>query len=277
MGKGTVMKKITLLDGSAGTALWDMAEKAGVAKVPVWKYNIENPEFVLELHRRYVEAGSEMIQTNTFSINRFTVAQSSDYTVEQVVTAAVKLAKQATAGTGVKVYASFGPLPVLLEPYGKLTAAETHEAYEELVSCAVKAGVDCIVFETFMDVEMMRIAVTAAKQFDVPVICSMTFGKRCRTMMGDTVKKIADTLAPLGVEAMGMNCSFGPIQALEVVKQFHEASELPVYFKPNSGMGESYSAQQFAQEIAPALDMISYVGGCCGCNEEYIKEIKKIL
>lgn len=271
------MKHIHLLDGSAGTALWAMAEAAGVPKKSVWMYNIEHPEFVLELHRRYVEAGSEMIQANTFSANRMSVERESDYSVEEIVTAAVRLAKQATEGTAVKVYATFGPLLQLMEPYGKLTAAQVEETYSELASAAVNAGADFIVLETFMDVRMAEIAAKASKKFGIPVICSMTFEKRHRTMMGDTVKKIVDTLTPLGIDGLGMNCSAGPVEGLEIIKEFSESTELPLYFKPNSGMGENYSAKQFAEELAPALPLVTYIGGCCGSNEEYIKEIKKLL
>ena len=176
------MAKVTLLDGSAGTALWAMAEAAGVPRVPVWKYNIEHPEFVLELHRRYLEAGCEMIQANTFDANRHAVSRSSDYSVTEVISAAVKLAKQAAEGTGVKVYTPFGPLAQLLEPYGKLTGTEVDGIYTEMAQAAIEAGTDFIILETFMDVEMARIAVKAIKRFDVPVICSMTFGKRRRTI-----------------------------------------------------------------------------------------------
>ena len=271
------MKNKILLDGSAGTALWAMAESAGVEKKSVWIYNIEHPEFVLELHRRYVEVGCEMIQANTFSVNRVSAARESDYSAEEIVTAAVRLAKQATEGTSVKVYATFGPLPELMQPYGRISEAEVTDIYTELASAAVKAGADAIALETFMDIRMMAVAAKAAKAFGVPVICSMTFEKRHRTMMGDTVQKIVETLEPLGIDGIGMNCSAGPVEALGIIREYSEKTSLPLYYKPNAGLGENYSAQQFAQELAPAIPLVTYVGGCCGCDETYIKEIKKLL
>lgn len=271
------MKQIHLLDGSAGTALWEMADAAGVKKKSVWIYNMEHPEFVLELHRRYIEAGSEMIQANTFSVNRVSVARETDYTVDEIVSAAIKLAKQAAEGTGVKVYAAFGPLLQLMEPYGKLSAAEVEETYGELAESAAKAGADFIVLETFMDLRMAEIAVKAAKRHGIPVICSMTFEKRHRTLMGDSVEKIVNTLTPLGIDGVGINCSAGPVEALEIIKEYREKTDLPLYFKPNAGFGENDSAEQFAKDVAPALDFVSYIGGCCGTNAEYIKEIKKLL
>ena len=270
-------KDVILLDGSAGTALWSMAEERGIAREPVWKYNIEHPELVTELHRRYIEAGSQMIQTNTFSVNAHSVKRSSEYTVKEVVEAAVKLAKQAAEGTDVKVYLALGPLSVLLKPYGKLSAEEAEEIYTELIDAGVGAGADYIMLETFMDIEMMKIAATVAKRCNVPVVCSMTFEKRHRTMMGNTVKQIVAALTEIGVDGVGMNCSYGPVEALEIIKEFRELTDLPLYFKPNSGMGEAYSAQRFAEEVAPALEFVSYVGACCGSDESYIAELKKLI
>ena len=271
------MGTIHLLDGSAGTALWAMAAEAGVKKEAVWKYNIEHPEFLLRLHRSYIEAGSEYIQANTFAVNRPAVEQTSDYSVKEVMTAAIRLAKQAAEGTGVKVYVPSGPLTQLLEPYGPLTKSETESIYSEIASVAAEEGAAFLVFETFMDVEMMKIAAAAAGKFDLPVICSMTFAKRRRTMMGNTVQQIIDTLEPLGISGIGMNCSFGPVEALPVLSEFAEETDLPLYYKPNSGIGEAYSAKQFAEEVAPALDRVRYVGGCCGCDAEYIQELARII
>ena len=270
-------RNIKLLDGAAGTTLWALAEAKGIERAPVWIYNIEHPELVTELHKRYIEAGCDFIQTNTFSVNAHSVSRSSSYTVKEVVDAAVKLAKKAAEGTDVKVYLSLGPLSILLEPYGKLSKAETHDIYTELVSAGAEAGADYVMLETFMDLEMMRIAAQAAKPFGLPIICSMTFEKRKRTMMGNSIQQIVDTLSPIGIDGIGMNCSCGPVQALEIIKDFHEKTDLPLYFKPNSGMGEAYDAKQFAQEVAPALDFVSFVGGCCGCDDSYIRELGKLL
>lgn len=270
-------KKIILLDGAAGTTLWELAEAQGIERAPVWKYNIEQPQLVLELHRRYIEAGCDMIQCNTFSVNPESVARSSDYTVEQVVTAAVELCKKACEGTKVKPYLSFGPLSALLEPYGKLTRAETFEAYSRLAKAGYEAGAEYVMLETFMDLEMMRIAVEAVRQYPLTVICSMTFEKRRRTMMGNSVQQIVEALEPMGVAAVGMNCSHGPVKAMEIIREFAEKTALPLYFKPNAGMGEEYGPADFAAEIAPALELVSFVGGCCGCDDGYIKALGALL
>lgn len=266
-----------LLDGAAGTTLWALAEQAGMKRLPPWRYNIEAPELVTELHRRYVAAGCDMIQTNTFDANPLSVSRASDYTVPQVVTAAVKLAKQAVQGSDTGVYLSFGPPSVLMEPYGTLKKTAVTEMYAEMAEAGIAAGAEAVMLETFMDVRMMAAAVEGCTGRGVPVICSMTFAKRHRTMMGDTVEKIIKTLSPLGIAGIGMNCSAGPVEALEIIREFHEKTELPLYFKPNSGMGETYSAAQFAEEVSPALDFVRWIGGCCGTDDRYISVLRQSI
>lgn len=279
-------KKITLMDGAVGTTLWGIAEAHGVKKEPVWKYNVEHPEFVEELTKRYLEAGCEMILANTFGANGPAVKRSSPYTVAEVVSAGVGIAKKVLDGTGVKAVLSLGPLTQLLEPYGDLEEEECAAIYDEMLDAGVGAGADMILIQTFMDLEMMRVATVEAKKYGLPVMCSMTFEKNGKTMFGNSVEDTIDTLSPLGIEAIGLNCSLGPDLALPIIKEFSEKTDLPLLFKPNAGKpilssdGEAvspYTAERFAAEVKPALQYVSYIGGCCGSDAEYIKEIKKML
>lgn len=279
-------RKITLMDGAVGTTLWGIAEAHGVKKEPVWKYNVEHPEFVEELTKRYLEAGCEMILANTFGANGPAVKRSSPYTVAEVVSAGVGIAKKVLDGTGVKAVLSLGPLTQLLEPYGDLEEEECAAIYDEMLNAGVGAGADMILIQTFMDLEMMRVATVEAKKYGLPVMCSMTFEKNGKTMFGNSVEDTIDTLSPLGIEAIGLNCSLGPDLALPIIKEFFEKTDLPLLFKPNAGKpilsadGEAvspYTAERFAEEVKPALQYVSYIGGCCGSDAEYIKEIKKML
>ena len=279
-------KKITLLDGAFGTSLWHYADEAGVKNDPVWKYNIEHPELVAKLTKAYYEAGSQIIQCNTFGANGPAVKRSSDYAPADVVTAAVKIAKDALAGTDAIIGLPFGPLSMLLEPYGDLEEDECFEIYDEVIGAGAKAGADIVMLETFMDKEMMRIAATVGKKYDLPVFCSMTFEKSGKTMMGNSVQDIIDILAPIGIDAIGMNCSLGPEQAMPIIKEFSEKTDLPLIFKPNAGKpilnsdGTSSAPigpEEFAQLLKPAFEYASYVGGCCGSDPTYIAEIKKCL
>ena len=270
-----------LLDGAQGTRLWELAERSGVKRESVWKYNIEHPELVEAVLREYAAAGSEIICANTFSANRPSVERESSYSAAQVVRAGVEIAKRTLAGTNVRVALDIGPLPELLEPYGDLTEDEAAEIFDEMLASGVEAGADLIFFETFMDVEMMRVAAETAKKYGLPIICSMSFEKSGRTMMGNRVEDVVETLAPLGIDAIGLNCSLGPEQAVPIIRSFREFTDLPLFFKPNAGMpvaGQltgNETPEQFADAAAPVLELVRYIGGCCGTNPDFIREIGK--
>ena len=272
-----------MLDGAGGTSLWNMAEELGYAKDPVWKYNVDHPELVKRLAEEYIAAGSQIIYTNTFGANGPSVARSSTYSVAEVVSAGVRIAKEAAAGTGVKVALDVGPLSLLMEPYGDLTEEEAEEIFREQIGAGMTENPDLIVLETFMDLEMMKVAASVAKSYGVPVLCTMTFEARGRTMMGNRVEDIVEELTELGIDGVGLNCSLGPVDALPIIREFAEQTDLPLVFKPNAGkpvMGEDgsvvspYSAVDFAEDVAPVLDLVTYLGGCCGSNYDYIRELK---
>jgi len=279
------MKSITLLDGAVGTSLWEKAERDGIKKDPVWTYNLAHPELVTELAREYLDAGAEIILANTFGANGPAVKRSSQYTVEEVVKTGVRLTR-GVVGEKAKVALSAGPLSMLLEPYGDLTEEECQAIYEEMLGAGMEEKPDCIMLQTFMDVEMMRVAATVARQYSVPVYCTMTFEKVGRTMMGNTVQQVIDALEPLHIDGIGMNCSLGPALALPVIREFSEKTDLPLVFKPNAGKpilgvgGEvvsDYDAETFVREVEPALELVSYLGGCCGCNADYVKALRALL
>lgn len=282
----TMAKRIKLLDGAVGTGLWEIAEKNGVKKVPVWIYNIEHPEFVVALHQGYIHAGAEMILANTFGANAPAVARSSSYDADTVVAAAVKLAKEAAAGAGVPVVLSAGPLAQLMEPWGDLTEDEVRSTYNRLFESGIKSGADAIMLQTFIDKDMMRVAAEEAKHFGVPVYCTLTFEKVGKTIMGNSVQDVIDCLAPLDINGIGINCSLGPDLAMPVVREFAEKTSLPVIFKPNAGKpilaadgsgSTSYDAASFVRDILPALPYVDMVGGCCGSNADYIRALKEAI
>lgn len=279
-------KKITLLDGAVGTSLWTKAEAHGWSKDPVWQYNVAHPEIVSELTREYAEAGADIVLTNTFGVNGPVVQRFPLYTVESVMKNAVRLAKEAVAGTRATIALSIGPLSQLMEPWGDLSEEEVQAIYEEMIGHGMSEKPDCIILETFMDVEMMRVAAAAAKQYSVPVYCTMTFEQRGRTMMGNSVGDVIETLTPLGIDAVGMNCSLGPDLALPVIREFREKTDLPLVFKPNAGkpvlaadgsVASAYDEAAFVREVAPALELVDFVGGCCGSNVEYTRALRSYL
>ena len=264
---------ITLFDGAGGTQLWKLAEEAGIEAIEVWKYNITNPELVEKMNRLYIEAGADMIQINTFAVNRQSVARTSEYTVSQVVGAACDIAIRAAEGTDAEPYLDCGPLSVLMAPYGTMTAEECGEIYGEIMDAAKEKGIKTCVIETFMDLEMMKAAAAEAKKRGFFTICSMSFEKRCRTMMGNTVEQFCRAMEELGVDGIGCNCSHGPVQSMEVINEFREKTSLPLFFKPNAGVGESCGADAFVAELEPALGFVSFAGGCCGTDPSYISAL----
>lgn len=275
-----MMDSTVLLDGAMGTCLWEKAQK----KVPVWRYNLEEPSIVLELHQEYLDAGSQMIFSNTFGANGGAVAKTS-YQVRDVVSAGVRLARQA-AGDRAKVALDIGPLTGLLEPYGDIEEDEAEALYTEMIDAGMAEHPDLIFLETFMDIEMLKIAARVAKRYDVPVFCSMSFEKSGKTIMGNSVQDMLDGLADLHVDAVGLNCSLGPDLALSIIEEFHRLTDLPLLFKPNAGMPElvngemqmSVGIDTFAQDVlAAAKAGATYVGGCCGSSPAYIRRLRELL
>ena len=278
------MKKPVLLDGAVGTSLWEIAEANGVEKVPVWRYNLEHPEFVRTLCKRYADAGAQIILANTFGANGPSVKRSSDYGAAEVVAAGVRVAREVLAGTGRRVALSAGPLTQLVEPWGDLSEGEAQAIYEEQIGAGVDAGADLIMLQTFIDLHMMEIAARVAVQSGLPVFCTMTFEKVGKTMFGNSVQDVIDALTPLGVAAVGMNCSLGPDLALPVIREFSEKTDLPLVFKPNTGKPilapdgsttTATDAETFVREVEPALEFVDYIGGCCGSNPEYIRLLSR--
>ena len=275
-------RNITLLDGAIGTTLWDKAAAHGWKKEPVWTYNTEHPEIVAELAKEYADAGSQILFANTFGANGPAVKKSSARTVSEIVSEGVRIAKDAVAGRGVKVALDAGPLSELMEPYGDLEEDEVADIYREMFEAGVGAGAELIVLETFIDLGMLRVAAEEAKKFGVPVLCSLSFERLGKTMMGNSPEVMIEELEPLGVDAVGMNCSLGPDMAVPVIRKFVGKTSLPLFFKPNAGLpvlaadgtvSTAYSAKAFADEVAPALEFVDYIGGCCGTAPSYIREL----
>ncbi len=280
-------KHITILDGAQGTLLWQKAEERGIPKAPVWTYNLTHPEIVAEVCREYAEAGSEIICSNTFGANRLTVGKESDYSVREVVAAAIRTAKETLEGTGVRVALDIGPLSVMTEPYGDLEEDETEEIFDEVVQAGTEAGADCIFLETFMQLEMLLAAARAAAKTDLPVFCSMSFEKNGRTLFGVSVEEMLEELEPMEPAAVGMNCSLGPDLALPVIRDFAGKTDLPLFFKPNAGMpvvdadgkaAYTITPEEFSEQAAPALETgkIRYLGGCCGTDPAFIRKLKEL-
>ncbi|MFI3325172.1 MAG: homocysteine S-methyltransferase family protein [Clostridia bacterium] len=274
-------EKVRLLDGALGTMLWNLSGTTG----DVWQLNITQPDTVKKLHEMYIEAGSQIISSNTFSVNCFSI-KKSDYTTTEIVSAGVKIAKQAAFGKNVKVTLDIGPLPELLEPYGDLEEEDCIKAYEEIISAGVNEKPDIIFFETFMDVEMLKIAVSVASKYDIPIFCSMTFEPIGKTMMGNSVDDMIANLKEFDIAAMGINCSNEPSLLMDVIKSFKGKTDKPLIFKPNAGLPSQQNGKDvyksdeeiFAHDMLASLELGEiYIGGCCGTTPNHIKNLKEMI
>lgn len=183
-----------------------------------------------------------------------------------------------------RVAMSVGPLPVLLEPYGDLEEDEAYDMFLEVMQAGAKAGADLFLVQTFMDLAMMQVALRAAGTLNKPVMAAFSFEARGRTMMGNSVADIVEGLKDFPLEALGMNCSLGPEQALPILEDFRKHTDRPLLFKPNAGLpvggkeNPAVDALAFATETAKAATVgATYIGGCCGSNPAYIRLLAQTL
>ena len=276
-------KDIYLLDGANGTCLWAKTGDKG----PVWRYNKLFPDKVVELAGEFIDAGSDFVLSNTFSANRPSV-EPFDFSVEEIVREGVILAKEA-AKDRARVLLDIGPLTGLLIPFGKIAKDEARETFAEMLKYGTMEKPDGIFLETFMDLEMLKIAAEEASKYDLPLLLSMSFTKYNpkkggRTMFVNNPAQIAKTLAPFEPEAIGLNCSEGPEETLPIIKEFAEVTDLPLIYKPNAGMpkvegGSEVDFDDFAREVSKAAEIptLKYIGGCCGSSPKYIEALAKML
>ena len=277
--KTLLKNEFVFLDGAMGTMLQAKGLKMGVAPETL---NIEKPEWLIDIHRQYIDAGADIIYANTFGANRYKLGECG-YGVEEAIGAAIENAKAARGEKDVLIALDIGPIGQLLEPAGTLSFEEAYDIFKE----AVIAGKDCdvIVFETMTDLYELKAAVLAAKEnSDKPVICTMTFEENMRTFTGCSISSMALTLEGLGADAIGVNCSLGPKELYPIVKELCLWTSLPVVVKPNAGLPDpvtnKYSVfpDEFAQLMKKLAPLgVKIFGGCCGTSPEYIRVMRNSL
>lgn len=274
--KELIKQGTVLLDGAMGTMLQNAGLEAGAAPELL---NIDKPELIEDIHRKYVEAGSQIVYANTFGANRYKLKNNS---VKEIISAGISIAKKA-CGKKALVALDIGPIGQLLEPSGTMTFEEAYDIFKEQIIAGESA--DVIVFETMTDLYELKAAILAAKENSCkPILCTMTFEENQRTFTGCCISSMALLLNGLGVDAVGINCSLGPSQLLPVCRELLEWTELPVVLKPNAGLPDpvtgkyDVSPEEFAEQMKYAASCgVSIFGGCCGTTPEYISALKKAL
>lgn len=276
-----IEKRVLVHDGSKGYLLQKMGLQGGECG-ELW--NITNKEAVRRVYRSYIEAGSDVIQTNTFPGNRLYLKKYSlENKAYEINYMGAKLARE-EAGDNIFVSASIGPTGLLFEPLGDLCFDTAYEIFSEQVNAVVDGGADIINFETFTDIAELRAALLAAKDTtDIPVICSLAFESGGRTLMGTDPFVAVHVLKSLGADMIGTNCSFGPEHLLSIAHAMYNAGGGFLSIKPNAGLPKvsdgavmyEESAEHFAEVTA---EFVKYgarlLGGCCGTTPEYIKSLK---
>lgn len=268
---------LLLLDGAMGTELQKKGMKPGEISE---RMNLTHPEWVEEIHRAYLEAGSRVIYANTFGANRRKLQKTGD-DPKKIIAAAVAIAKKAAADANALVGLDMGPIGALMEPLGTMTFEEAYQLFAEMAEAGEKAGADLIAIETMTDLGEARAALLAAKEHTkLPVFVTMSFDVMGRTFTGCTAASMARTLEGLSADAIGVNCSLGPVEMLPLVRELRRHTRLPLIAKPNAGLPDpldghySLSAGDFAAQMLPLIDAgASFIGGCCGTDDAYIRAL----
>ncbi|HSV85594.1 MAG TPA: bifunctional homocysteine S-methyltransferase/methylenetetrahydrofolate reductase [Levilinea sp.] len=247
--------------------------------------NIQKPSLVADIHRMYIEAGAQIIETNTFGANRYKLVRHGlESKVAEINAAGFELAKRVVLASFKQVYiaGSIGPLGVRLAPFGRVQLDEARQVFAEQIEALVTAGVDLLIIETMTDCYEVVEAIHAARQIStsMPILASMTFTRDDRTILGDGPGIVARTLSQAGAHIIGVNCSGGPNQILRILKKMKQAAPDSLFsVMPNAGWPEEVGGRimypagpEYFGEYALAFRQAgaNIIGGCCGTTPQHI-------
>lgn len=278
-----VKQGIVAFDGGMGTMIQPYMKLGELPEM----LNLTMPEVITGVHRAYLEAGADVVETNTLNANRRKLARAGQ-SVENVISAAVNNARRAVSECGHGYVAlSMGSTGVMLEPLGDMSFDEAVEIYAEMAAAGAKAGADLILIETVSDLHEIKAAICGAKQAaQLPVAVTMTFDENGRTLTGADIKTSVTTLEALGADIVGMNCGLGPDMMCRLMPQLAECASVPVLVNPNAGLprlvdGISVYAVgpgEFARDAALlARAGARLLGGCCGTTPEHIRALRGFI
>jgi methionine synthase / methylenetetrahydrofolate reductase(NADPH) len=272
--------RVHVADGAMGTMLYG---RGMFLNVCYDELNLKQPDVVRDIHRDYVRAGAELIETNTFGANAVKLAHwGLAQETQRINTAAARLAVDA-AGERAAVIGAIGPLGIRIEPYGEMSVDEAREVFALQVRGLLAGGVSGFVLETFSDVSELRAALEAVKAAcDLPVIAQMTVGTDGKTHYGTDPETFGPRLAAMGASVIGVNCSVGPHGVLEAIEKLSRVTSCPLSAQPNAGLPREVGDRKIY--MASPEYMASYarrmveagarvVGGCCGTTPDHIKAI----
>jgi homocysteine S-methyltransferase len=252
--------------------------------------NLTQPAVVEEIHRAYIAAGAELIETNTFGANRIKLAKHGlEGKVRDINFKAVKLAREAREISGEPVFiaGAVGPIGQQLQPIGRISVAQATAAFEEQIAALLEGGADLLVLETFTNLPELLAAVAAAKATaDLPIVAQMTFAEDGLTLSAEEPSQVVQALEQAGVDVIGVNCGVGPQVALQVLETMRRHSRLPLSGQPNAGLPARVEGRffyfatpdYFGTFARQAADLgVSYIGGCCGTTPAHISAMRAAL
>lgn len=267
-------RRVVFFDGGMGTMLQAGGLQPGELPEP---WNLTRPEVIYDIHRRYREAGAEIIKTNTFGANRLKY-DGSGYDLRELVTAAVRLARRAAGDALVAV--DIGPTGKLMEPLGDLSFETAVSVFREVIRYGMEAGADLVLIETMTDTYECKAAVVAAKECTgAPVFVTLVADEKGKLLTGGDIPAAVALLEGLRVDALGLNCGFGPDLMLRLLPTLRACTSLPIIVNPNAGLprtenGRTYydiSAEAFAADMVKIVGGGAWiVGGCCGTTPDYV-------
>lgn len=279
-------KEILVFDGAMGTQLQEAGLKAG--EIPEC-LNITHPELIQSIHQKYLNAGADFITTNTFGANALKM-KDVNYSLKEIIEAAIDNAKAAQKNTNRQnnsyIALDIGPIGQLLEPMGTLSFDQAYEIIKEQVLLA-KDKVDLVLLETMTDIYEVKAGVLAVKEnSDLPVFVTMTYETNQRTLSGCDPVTMVNILEGLNVDALGINCSLGPVELTPIINKVLKTASLPVILQPNAGLpclvaGKTcYNMDSdtfVAESIKHVKNGVRIIGGCCGTTPEFIAKLKKVI
>lgn len=272
---------IVFLDGGLGTLLQQRGLEPGEAPE---RWNLTHRDVLVDIHRQYFDAGSNVVCANTFGANTLHFSEDA---LEEIIKAALdnaRAARDASVGKQEKFIAlDMGPSGKLLSPLGDLDFEEAVAIFAKTVRLGVQYGADLVIIETMNDSYETKAALLAVKENStLPVIVSNVYGEDGKLMTGATPDAMVALLEGMGVDALGANCSLGPRQLRGVVEELLHCASVPVVLKPNAGLPKSMdgktvydvTARDFARDVAGLVKKgVRVAGGCCGTTPTYIQEL----
>ena len=279
-------KEILVFDGAMGTQLQEAGLKAG--EIPEC-LNITHPELIQSIHQKYLNAGADFITTNTFGANALKM-KDVNYSLKEIIEASIDNAKAAQKNANRQnnsyIALDIGPIGQLLEPMGTLSFDQAYEIIKEQVLLA-KDKVDLVLLETMTDIYEVKAGVLAVKENnDLPVFVTMTYETNQRTLSGCDPVTMVNILEGLNVDALGINCSLGPVELTPIINEVLKTASLPVILQPNAGLpclvaGKTcYNMDSdtfVAESIKHVKNGVRIIGGCCGTTPEFIAKLKKAI